>query len=156
MSIFTILAIWSAYQAKLHAASTGALLATAICGLLAVGASCAVYATTSMPQWSLFEQYPYLAFFASTFLLGPSLVFLLRTNETVIVAVLIAIGGLFLLQSASYVPPSSFSLIRFFIAGFGIVGMLFVICKKYEKLAPVALLLLVLGEGMGRYIFFAD
>ena len=156
VSIFTGFALWSAFQAKRGAASTGVLITTALVGLLAVGASCAVYATTSMPQWSAFEQFPYLAFFASTFILGPSLVFLLRTNATTSISALIIVGSLLLLQSASYVPPSFFSWIRFLITGLGIAGILFAIHKNSNGLAPAALLLLVFGEGIGRYLFFAE
>ena len=156
VSIFTILALLSAYQAKRKIVSKGLLWVTACFGLLGVFASCAVYATTSMPQWTLFAQFPYLAFFASTLLLGPSLVFLLRTQATTIVTLLIALGAVLLLLSASYVPPSSFSFLRFLIAGLGIVGMVFGIYKRPDSLAPASLILVAVGEGMGRYLFFAE
>ena len=156
VSIFTLLALFSAYQAKRETLRKGLLWATAGCGLLAVGASGAVYATTAMPQWSVFAEFPYLAFFASTLLLGPGLVFLLQQKTTTIGTILMASGGLLLLLSASYGSPSALAVIRFLLAGLGLCLMLIGSGKQPDKFAPLALVLLVLSEGIGRYLFFSE
>ena len=140
-----------------------ALLAVAaLLGLAAVHASSAVYSGTVMEKWT--GAGPSAEFFASAFLVGPFLVALPRLENRRDVALLGSLGaaGLILLMAGSgFLRGNAYPALtaaRFLVAGIGVVAAVFVLASSRtgKAIAAFAVVCLVLGEGLGRYIFFME
>ena len=136
------------------------LMSTAILGLVAVYASSAVYASTVMEKWRASS--PCVEFFASTFLIGPFIVaFSRRTQrrDLFLTGGLSALGLLLLILNLGMYGgtyDSAFAAVRFLAIGIGFVTAIFTMLGP-KHAAPVgvfATVCLVLGEGLGRYLFF--
>ena len=139
----------------------GLLFFLAAClGLLAVYASSAVYATTAIDKWA--QGRPALAFFASTFLLGPALLPLIRScspKELRVIALLIGLGVVFLLASIGFsTAEPGMAFVRCLLSAVGILLAFFIFIRqgRLRLAASLSLLCLLAGEALGRYSFFME
>ena len=129
-------------------------------GLLAVYASSAVYSTTPIDKWA--QGQPALAFFASTFLLGPALLPLIRPcspGELRVIAALFGVGIVCLLAGIGFsTAEPGMAFVRYLLSAIGILlaFSIFIGQARLKIAASLALLCLFAGEVLGRYAFFLD
>lgn len=153
------LGAFSAWRGNIR---SGLLAAVTLLGLAAVYASSAVYASTIMDKWAAGN--PYLEFFASTLLIGPVIVALPRlgsSRDLMLIGAVIALGTILLLLNAGMngggnIP--SITMPRFLVVSLGIAAAAFTMSahKSQTLLGVFAVTCLVLGEGLGRYLFFME
>ncbi|MDR2055214.1 MAG: dimethyl sulfoxide reductase anchor subunit [Desulfovibrio sp.] len=137
------------------------LSAAACFGILATFASSSVYAGAVTQKWQ--SANPVMEFYGAAFLLGPVLVAITRSGNGKDLNILSAVFGcgviLFVLNVGLSGGLHSGALIiaRFLLVAIGIVVSHHALASaKSNKLAMLATFFLVLGEGLGRYVFFME
>ncbi|MDR2820476.1 MAG: dimethyl sulfoxide reductase anchor subunit [Desulfovibrio sp.] len=156
--VFILLALICIQRVKQSARVKMPLVLVALTGVLAVYASAAVYANTVMEQWV--TRCPYADFFATTLLLGPILAAGLcaEHKDIQVLRLLFALGVFLFIVNVGFYGSSLQGLIavaRLTLTALGILVGFWTLCgSSIKKMAYVAVAVLLLGEGMGRYIFF--
>ncbi len=159
--VFAGLALFCSYRARNGSGFGLPLTLAALAGLLLLYASSAVYAASAVAKWN--TRCPYAEFFASALLLGPFLAARRRrgnSGDMRIVQTLFSLGVILLLVNAGFfgsAPRDALTAARFGLAGLGIVLAFRVLfTEKGGTPACLAAVCLILGEGLGRYMFFAE
>ncbi|SBW00658.1 putative DMSO reductase anchor subunit [uncultured delta proteobacterium] len=132
----------------------------AIAGILLVFVSARVYAGTVVPKWT--SSCPYADFFAAALLTGPFLVGCWRHDDPSdlrILRVLFGLGAVLFILNAGFFGGGvrePIAVARFLLAALGLVAGFRVLFggASLPGVAAAGVVLLVLGEGVGRYMFF--
>ncbi|MDR2503267.1 MAG: dimethyl sulfoxide reductase anchor subunit [Deltaproteobacteria bacterium] len=159
--VFVGLTILCAFWARQGKTTACLLPLAALAGVLFVFASAAVYAESVMEKWT--SICPYADFFAATLLTGPLLAACLRRDDGSGLCVLRALFSLgvilFVLNIGFFgsTPQAPLALVRLGLTALGLVAGLgaLLAAAPARRAAVAGVVLLVLGEGAGRYMFFA-
>jgi anaerobic dimethyl sulfoxide reductase subunit C (anchor subunit)/Tat-targeted selenate reductase subunit YnfH len=161
IGIFTGIAAICAFQLWRGVQYRTALAGAACCGLLAIFASAAVYASTVMVKWQMMN--PYMEFSGASLLLGPSLVAVMRSGndkDLRVLGMLFSCGVvLFVLNTgiSGNFAGGTLNMARLILAGGGIAAVFFALASTDRRgIAMLAAFFLLAGEGLGRYAFFLE
>jgi anaerobic dimethyl sulfoxide reductase subunit C (anchor subunit) len=133
----------------------------ALAGVLLVFASARVYAGTAMEKWT--SVCPYADFFATALLVGPFLVGCWRRGDSSdlrILRTLFSLGAILFILNAGFFGGAGrepVAAARFVLTALGLVAgfrVLFADAPLRGMAVAGALFLIILGEGLGRYMFF--
>jgi anaerobic dimethyl sulfoxide reductase subunit C (anchor subunit) len=157
--IFVILTLLSAFLAWRGRPKAFLPPLAALAGILFVFASARVYAETALDKWT--SICPYADFFAATLLIGPLLAGCRRRGDASdlrILRVLFSLGAILFVLNVGFFGGlrEPIAATRLILTAFGLIAGFRVLFAgaSPRAVALAGALLLILGEGMGRYMFF--